>query len=89
LQLPLELGVLGGRLRLVVVGAQLGHQVGAVPGRVGRQHLRDDQQRVGKLGDRQLLATSLEFTIFGKVYCKFKIFATVYCQFPIFAAVLC
>ena len=42
-------------LRGVVVGPQLGHEVGGVLGCIHRQRLGDDEQRVGKLGDGQLL----------------------------------
>lgn len=56
---PLEALLLGVSLGGVVVRPELGHKVNRVLGRVHREHLRDDQQGLRELGNRQLLTRSL------------------------------
>ena len=53
----LQVSVLLLGLRRVVVGAELGHQVGSILGGIDRQGLGDDQQGLGEVSDGQLFST--------------------------------
>lgn len=52
----LEVGVLGLGLAGVMIGAELGHQLGCILSCIDSQRLGDHQQGLGELGNGQLLS---------------------------------
>ena len=63
LNIPLQVREILVGLAAVVVGTELGNQLGSIVRSVRGQHLGDDQQGIRKLSHSQLLSTCLKPTL--------------------------